>query len=264
MRTVLISTMLLWTFAARAGEPAVYADSDVAVVTHVEGKASRTPVPAQASAPESLEEGDALVKGDLVSTEPGARLEFELPGGSVVRVGEKTQFTLREAHFEAGKKEAWSFSLALGNFWAKVSGLLGDAKFEVETEDAVAGVRGTEFHVEVTAGDEDRMLRVYEGDVEVRGREGGWTRRVGPLAEFRFRRAVARELVRFSREDGDRHPFMAWCRARHKVWDSLGPAKRMLLRREMFQRRHERRQERREDRREDRQERRQDRRERRR
>ena len=51
--------------------------------------------------------------------------------------------------------------------WAKVSKMVGsEARFEVKTENAVAGVRGTVFRVNVEE-DAATVVKVYEGAVVV-------------------------------------------------------------------------------------------------
>jgi hypothetical protein len=57
--------------------------------------------------------------------------------------------------------------LFLGRLWAKVTSVIqGDQKFQVETENAVAGVRGTTFRVDANA-DRSVLVRVYDGSVAV-------------------------------------------------------------------------------------------------
>ncbi|MEO0815145.1 MAG: FecR family protein [Myxococcota bacterium] len=54
-----------------------------------------------------------------------------------------------------------------GRVWASVTSLFGDdSSFEVETENAVAGVRGTKFSANTSEGG-DTLVKVYEGKVLV-------------------------------------------------------------------------------------------------
>jgi hypothetical protein len=95
----------------------------------------------------ALQQG--LREGDAVQTGSDSRLEIYISDGSVLRVGENTKLELRVAP-PAGKM--FAARLWLGAVWAKVHKLLSDESFHVETENAVAGVRGTEFLVQAGGG----------------------------------------------------------------------------------------------------------------
>jgi hypothetical protein len=56
-----------------------------------------------------------------------------------------------------------------GKLWAKVKRLMtADSKVEVKTVNAVAGVRGTTYRVNVNE-DNSALIRVYDGSVDVAG-----------------------------------------------------------------------------------------------
>jgi len=130
-------------------------------VSFLEGAAS---VRSQGAPPRALALGDSLREGDLVATGVGARLELKFASGTIVRLSESTQVELREAPQAGGRFRA---RLLLGSFWAHVHKLLAGERFEVETENAVAGVRGTIFRVDDQEG--ALRVRVYEGVVHVEG-----------------------------------------------------------------------------------------------
>ena len=155
-----------------------------------------------------LAEGDPLHEGDTIQTGPGARLEISMTAGSVLRLGESSKMTLGSA--VPGK--AFSTRLFLGNLWAKVHKLVGGETFHVETENAVAGVRGTEFRVEVAQGQDD-LVRVYEGAVEVKSHLGAWIHRLEPGRELRFARDHAKAAAFDPASEGE-HKFMKWIRSR--------------------------------------------------
>jgi hypothetical protein len=155
-----------------------------------------------------LAEGDPLREGDTVQTLPGSHAEITMPSGTVLRLGENTRLTLGAT--APGK--AFSAKLFLGNLWAKVHKLIAGETFHVETENAVAGVRGTEFRVEVAPGQED-LLRVYEGAVEVKARDGSWTHRIAPGNEVRFAKDHATPRA-FDAASEKEHKFMKWVRER--------------------------------------------------
>jgi len=173
---------------------------DSMIATFVEGAVTVRGAP--------LSAGDILEEGDTVETRDGGRVEITVPGGAVIRLGESSRLTLSAAV----PHKTFSARLALGNLWARVHKLLGSEKFEVETENGVAGVRGTEFRVEVVQ-DQPDLLRVYEGAVGVEGRQSGWSHEIEAGSELRFRREAEppRAFVSES-EKGNR--FMDWVRSR--------------------------------------------------
>ena len=100
--------------------------------------------------------------------------------------------------------------------------LLAGETFEVETDNGVAGVRGTEFRLEVARGQPD-LLRVYEGAVQVAARDGRWSHQVEPGNELRFLRDA--EPPRAFDPAGEKgHPFMDWVRSR-PTRDRLEPGR---------------------------------------
>jgi len=90
--------------------------------------------------------------------------------------------------------------------------LLAGETFAVETENSVAGVRGTEFRIEV-ARDQADLVRVYEGLVQVDARERGWSHSLQAGTELRFRRE-AEPPRPFDAESEKGHRFMEWVRSR--------------------------------------------------
>src|SRR5690606_19363569 len=107
-----------------------------------------------------------------------SRLEIRLPDGSFIRLGSSSKVTLDEGHLGATRKV--SVTMWLGRIWAKVAKeVADDSKFEVETANAVAGVRGTSFTV-IANQDLSALVRVYSGTVGVR-------KSTGPKPGFRTR-----------------------------------------------------------------------------
>jgi ferric-dicitrate binding protein FerR (iron transport regulator) len=152
--------------------------------------------------------GAVLQPGDTVETQSGGRAEIALPGGSLLRIGENTRVTLSPVP----ARGEFSARLFFGNLWARVHKLLGSETFRVETENGVAGVRGTEFRVEV-AREQPDLVRVYEGTVEVQGREGRWSHALEAGTELRFRRE-AETPREFDARSESGHKFMEWVRSR--------------------------------------------------
>ncbi len=132
-------------------------------VTFLAGSAERT----HAGARSALAQGGAVDVGDEVATGAGARLELTLADRSVVRLGPSSKLTLREAELSGDGQKKFSAKLLLGKLWAKVASTLGgESHFDVETDNAVAGVRGTTFRVDAHH-DRSVLVRVYAGAVAV-------------------------------------------------------------------------------------------------
>lgn len=145
--------------------PAVLAQPRAAQVSALEGKAHKSRGAAKVT---SLAVGMQVAQGDLLETAEGARLELKFADASVLRLGPRARLQLTEAHFAGGpQKRRMSARLFFGNLWAKVTSVIqGQQKFQVETENAVAGVRGTVFRVDARE-DKSVLVRVYDGSVAV-------------------------------------------------------------------------------------------------
>jgi hypothetical protein len=115
-----------------------------------------------------LATGDAIYQGDVVETARRTRIELTLADGSVLRLGPLSRVELDTAAFGTGADDRKvSARLRVGNVWAKVTRAVGgEARFEVKTDNAVAGVRGTTFRVDASA-DRSVVVKVYAGAVAV-------------------------------------------------------------------------------------------------
>jgi hypothetical protein len=160
----LILCGVAFLLAALIAAPRLAADSRTAQVSALEGKASR----ARGGAASALSVGASVGQGDTIATEQESRLELKFSDASVIRIGAKAKLQLTEAHFGGGpSKRKLTARLFFGNLWAKVtSAIQGDQKFAVETENAVAGVRGTTFRVDARS-DKSVLVSVYDGAVAV-------------------------------------------------------------------------------------------------
>ncbi|MBI3179697.1 MAG: FecR domain-containing protein, partial [Deltaproteobacteria bacterium] len=137
-------------------------------ITFIKGQASRA---AQgAAAWNTLAQASRVFQGDRLKTGGDARLEAKLMDGSLLRLGAGSELSLDKLSFSQGKTAATkkvTVKLVVGRVWASVSRLFGkDSSFEVNTSNAVAGVRGTRFAaVHDAAG--STTVRVYSGKVLV-------------------------------------------------------------------------------------------------
>lgn len=98
--------------------------------------------------------GDILDDGDFLRTRENSYAELKFSDGSIVKVSENTEVSLYKDYL----------SLAIGYIRLYITKLFPN--FEVRTPSAVAGVRGTEFSVEVL-DDQTTIVTVYEGEVDI-------------------------------------------------------------------------------------------------
>jgi hypothetical protein len=87
--------------------------------------------------------------------------------GSMLRLGPSSELKLQDVKLDKKdkRKKQVKTKLFVGRMWAAVTSLFGsDSEFEVTTENAVAGVRGTRFSAEA-ASDGSTLVKVYDGKV---------------------------------------------------------------------------------------------------
>lgn len=119
----------------------------------------------------SLKMQDMLQGGDEVVTGSQSRIELTLADHSNVRFADNTRFKILELNADNGMNEkSVRMHVALGRSWSNLSGVAGVRKggFELSCENAVAGVRGTIYRMNVNE-DKSALVRVYEGEVYVKG-----------------------------------------------------------------------------------------------
>jgi hypothetical protein len=146
-----------------AARPALGAEP-AATVSYLSGEASRV----RGDQTEALHTRSALQEGDRILTSKGARLELTLADQSLLRLDGGSELTLKTASFDGDQKKLTA-KLGFGKVWAKVNSILGgQSHFDVETQNAVAGVRGTTFRVDAKH-DASALVRVYAGAVAVAG-----------------------------------------------------------------------------------------------
>jgi hypothetical protein len=135
-------------------------------VTFLAGEASRS----SAGEREKLALGSLVYENDLIETAARTRLEIRLQDQSALRIGPLSKLQLVSAVFGKGPEDRKvNAKLAVGKVWAQVAHAVGGgAKFEVQTENAVAGVRGTTFRVDARH-DRSCVVKVYAGAVAVAG-----------------------------------------------------------------------------------------------
>ena len=159
-----ISCAALFLFAPSA-YPAPAAQNEV-LVTRIDG-AAQAFAPGMATGAR-LKKGDRLTKEHEVKVGEKSRVELRFPDNTVMRLAEKSTFKLSEISYNK-KTETKKFkvSLSIGKMWANVRKLVTpESAVEVKTVNAVAGVRGTVYRVNVEE-DKSAMVKVYDGAVYV-------------------------------------------------------------------------------------------------
>ena len=110
--------------------------------------------------------GTLLQVGDtLVSTD--GRAKIQLNDGSILSVGENTQMRIGDYQGTANNFTT-RLRIEVGTLRALYNKTISEGRFEVETETAVAAVRGTDLLVEVTPG--RTSVALVEGEVAVSGK----------------------------------------------------------------------------------------------
>lgn len=97
---------------------------------------------------QTLALGSALFLGQRLSTGPDARLEARMKDGSVLTLGERTEFVIEQVAGSTAQAADSRFSLLKGVFRA-ITGKLANGQpassWQVRTPVAIIGVRGTEL-----------------------------------------------------------------------------------------------------------------------
>lgn len=149
------------------------AERPVAKVLKVSGGVTGRPPKSEAYG--RLEAGDRVPYGSRIRTDDTGKATLEFADGTKVRVRSKSEVLVRPRP----TKQASSVVLFFGRVWSKVvKSVGGKTSFEVESANAVAGVRGTEFEVGVADDGSTRVI-VTEGLVGVGGDVGGKPTSIG-------------------------------------------------------------------------------------
>lgn len=142
-----------------------------AKVTVLEGTAQAV-CPGQRDA-RKLKINDSLKSGCDISTGDKSRMELSLPDKSIIRFAENTRFKITQVNVDNVGKRDVKFFVTIGKMWSNVRKALGGrGGFEVSCENAVAGVRGTVYRMNVE-GDKSALVKVYDGEVSVAAATGG-------------------------------------------------------------------------------------------
>jgi hypothetical protein len=141
MKLLLAASLCLWvplgalaavgTFSAVEGDATLIKKSGQRIAARVGGE---------------VELGDTVE----VAEGKGGGLKLTLTDSSVLILGRGSKLQIDEARFAEHERNAISLRLLIGKVWSRVLKALSgsEAKFEVITDRAIAGVRGTVFRVD--------------------------------------------------------------------------------------------------------------------
>lgn len=137
------------------------------VVAHIEGSAQVSSEGKDGFRP--LKANDVLKKGDEVSTGPKSKMELVMPDKFQLRFADNSRFKLVQMDASDEQIRDVKVHMAVGKAWANVSkSLARKNNFELTCENAVAGVRGTIYRMNVNE-DKTALVKVYDGLVNVTG-----------------------------------------------------------------------------------------------
>lgn len=165
MRMHLFAAVSIFAWALGGATSAEAAKASIGKISYVQGSAFRGESDDGPFSP--LRENSDIFEGDFLKTDAEARLEARLADRSIIRLGQNAKLKVEQARIPKSAEQPKSFSakLMLGRLWAKVTALVGtESRFEVSTQNAVAGVRGTTFAVD-RGSDQSTTVKVYSGKV---------------------------------------------------------------------------------------------------
>ena len=139
LRPLAAAVLAVFLFAAGP----LFAAEDVAgAVVRLKGSA----IAMQDAVPRVLKAGAKILRGDVISTGPGARLEIRMIDDAVMTLGEKTIFVVID-YIAKGAQPNAAMRLLQGAFSAVTGDMMktADATFTVHTKLATIGIRGTTF-----------------------------------------------------------------------------------------------------------------------
>ncbi len=160
--TIVLAAALLFAYPVYSAKPS----GNEVMVTMIEGAAQAFAPGAASGVP--LKKGDRLTKDHELKVGEKSRVELRFPDNTVMRLSEKSTLKLSRISYnrKTGTKN-FKVALSVGRMWANVKKLVTpDSTVEVKTVNAVAGVRGTVYRVNVEE-DKSAMVKVYDGAVYV-------------------------------------------------------------------------------------------------
>lgn len=114
----------------------------------------------------SAKAGDTLGNGARIRTGKGGEAMLAWPQGHVVKVFQLTSLTIESATSDANREDT-QLKADSGKVFSRVKALTSkDSTFKIRTPSALAGVRGTEFMVEIV-DDKTSKFSLLEGKLDI-------------------------------------------------------------------------------------------------
>lgn len=160
-------SLVLAAWACRAA-----AQDDLAMLSYMKGDVQIRRNGASAFAP--AEQEMALQVGDTVRTGPDSRARIVTEDDNTLILTQNSVLTIgrAESNYEDDSQNS-DFNLDSGKVRAIVTKLAtSNSSFQIKTPTAVAGVRGTDYVVEVDPDTEESAVTVLDGGVDVEDRLG--------------------------------------------------------------------------------------------
>ncbi len=115
-----------------------------------------------------------------IVTEDDSAVRLRLDDGSILKLGSSTRMTLDRLDHEPNRRRA-SVKLTIGRLWAKVANWIGgETRYDLETANAVVGIRGTELVVSFDDNGRSKVL-VVGGTVTMQDQAAKVSEQVGPF-----------------------------------------------------------------------------------
>jgi hypothetical protein len=163
LRSLLLAFVVVALGAAGLAARAAESGPAVGAVTAVKGTVFRE---SEGGKRAPVAAGAAVFKADVIVAEAAGKARIHLNDGSILSVGEGAR--LRIADYQSTTNGYTTrIEAAGGPLRIFVRGVLPSGRFEVESDTAVAAVRGTDFVVEVTP--ERTSVALLDGRVAARG-----------------------------------------------------------------------------------------------
>jgi len=154
---LVVGVVIFWSAAGRAAE--VIVGSVLAVRGAVSSDAGAGPQALAANAPVHL--GDTIISA-------AGKAKIALDDGTIISVGENSRVRIADYGSKPGELKT-HLSLLSGVLRLLVAKITPTGTFEVETETAIAAVRGTDWLIEATP--ELTSVAILSGAVAVSGRD---------------------------------------------------------------------------------------------
>ncbi|MHB2026087.1 MAG: FecR family protein [Elusimicrobiota bacterium] len=224
-----------WLFVAwsQAQSPGPVLDSWDARVVSVQGVVQVFPAGSNGFIAATV--GMPLDGGDEIEAKDGSQAQIGLSGLHLVSLGADSDMIL-----SSDEKSATVFSLQSGTILAKIHHLLNGQEMEVQTPDAVAAVRGTQFGVSLNAGEATRVGVFNEGRVAVRSASGGRPEILTPNHETSVHHGglpspphALRHFLRYRRR---MTRMIRYVKVMRRRWKAMPAARRRALRMRMARR----------------------------